>query len=185
MLNAFKILVKYLFEVDVAEHQRKLIAAGQPKTLRLKNSGIRHFVPCTSMLPVLGENTADAIQKALLHMRGTFTKADNTLWQKGELKKPIGDLSLKGPPRRHVAPKWSKVVIEHPPVHVIIHDGTEAELNTERWLLCPKCSKGQETAGKALLNGPGDPNGTYAFLYCKTCKKQSKTGAWICQCLMR
>ena len=137
------------------------------------------------MLPVLCANSAEVLQRAMLLIKGAFTKADFESWQKGELVKPNGDLSMKGPPRWHSAPKWNQVVIDHPPVHQIILNDIEAELNTERWLLCPKCGKGQHTAGKALLNGPGDANGVYEFLYCRSCRKQTKSGTWICNCLQR
>ena len=41
-LNHFRTVVKYLFDVDVADHQRKWVAAGQPNKLRLKHAGVRH-----------------------------------------------------------------------------------------------------------------------------------------------
>ena len=55
----------------------------------------------------------------------------------------------------------------------------------ERWLLCPLCEKGQHTAGMALLNSPGDKNGFFSFVYCKSCKRQSKAGGWVCICLRK
>ena len=182
----FRKMVRLIFKLCAPDHQVKWIAAGQPKELRFKALGIRHFTPTTSFMPVLSNELAQVITKAILVQLGKFTKEDLTDLEANSLRKPLRDLSLKGVPRWHIAPKWLalQATWPNPPMLDAVVDH-EAELNVERWLICPSCKKGQHTAGMPLLNAPGGKNGLFAFVYCKQCKKQTKSGGWTCLCLRK
>ena len=149
----------------------------------MKPLGILNFLASTSMLPCWDAHTAEQVTKAILQQKGTFTKADAAAFETLDYKVRVTQLSFKGPPRWRKTGNAHSTIVTWPPkpIHSIERD-FQAEENRSRWLICPKCLKGQETAGLALLNSSGDKNGAFEFVYCKQCKVQSKSGSWICTC---
>ena len=130
--------------------------------------------------PILSEDDAKMVMKALLAIRGINQKKQKEAWERGELRLQARPMAYKGTAHAWLRnlgnleqkADWTK--------ESAIPDGPEVPKIPLKTIVCPSCHAEQSTEKHQLRVKIRFPQ-----LTCQRCRQVTSTIAWKCACGMR